>query len=146
MPAQKIGAFFRASSALRALSARAQRLMELQQVLIESVPASLAHASRVKHVRAGTLFLSADNAAVAAKLRQLTPRLLLKFQKRDSEVTGIRVEVQVARTPSRAAAVFKTTRLDVDAIENFRKLASRLEDCPLKAAIDRLVARHSPKR
>src|SRR5690242_16616865 len=94
VPSQKIGALLGAGE-LRTLSRKARRLMELQQVFLDSAPPSLARASRVKDYRTGTLFLSAENAAVAMKLRQLTPSLLLKIQKREAEVTGIKIAVQV---------------------------------------------------
>src|SRR4029079_3611242 len=94
VPPQKIGALLGAGE-LRALSRKARRLMELQQVFLDSAPSSLSRASRVQDYQTGILFLSAENAAVATKLRQLAPSLLLKIRKRDAEVTGIKIAVQV---------------------------------------------------
>src|ERR1043166_34050 len=95
MPANKISSLLTATSGLKSLSLQAQGLIELQQIYSENAPAELFEAIRVGYLKAGTLFLLADNGAIAAKLRQLTPRLLVNFRKRRKEITGIRVEVQV---------------------------------------------------
>ena len=141
MPAHKIGSWL-ASGELRTLASKAQRLTELQQVLFDSAPPSLAQASRVKNYRAGTLFLLADNAAVAAKLKQLTPRLLVSIQKREPEITGIRVEVQVKESGYEIPAKIKNSSLPIDSIEHFRKLSEAFPDSALKSALANLVRRH----
>jgi hypothetical protein len=141
MPARKIGDLLAQSGELRALSGQARRMAELQQVLLEAVPSSLIHATRVKSLRAGTLTVSAGNAAVAAKLRHLAPRLLRHVQERENEVTGIQVEVQVAM-PQRISAQAGSGRdLSLTAVRSFEGLAGTLKDSPLKGALDRLVQR-----
>lgn len=142
MPAQKIGSLL-ASGELQMLSRQARRLAELQQVFFDSAPPTLAQASRVKNCRAGTLFLLADNAAVAAKLKQLTPRLLVNIRKREPEITGIRVEAQVKMPPARPLADSEKNPLAVDTIEEFRKLSETIPDSPLKSALVGLVRRHT---
>lgn len=141
MPAHKIGDLLAKSSELRALSRQAQRLAELQQVLFEAAPPTLTKATRVKSYQAGTLFLLADNAAVAAKLRQLAPRLLHHVQKRGVEVTGIRVEVQVAAQQTTLPKSSHKRGLGVEAIGDFEALAGSLKDSPLKSALVRLAQR-----
>lgn len=141
MPARKIGNLLAQSGQLRALSRQAQRLAELQQVLFEAVPPLLTSATRVKNYRAGTLFLLADNAAVAAKLRQLAPRLLVHVRKREIEATGIQVEVQVKSPKFRTGNEVTKRALPADAIKDFGELAEALKDSPLKSALTRLVRR-----
>ncbi len=141
MPARKIGSWL-ASGELGALASRAQRLAELQQVFVESAPPPLAQASRVKNYRAGMLFLLADNAAVATKLKQLTPRLLVNIQKREAEITGIHVEVQVKESPEECRPKFKKMPLSTDTIEQFRKLSQAVPQSALKSALTNLVRRH----
>lgn len=140
MPAHKIADLLAQRAELRALSGQARRLAELQQVLLEAVPPLLAHATRVKNFRAGTLFVLADNAAVAAKLRQLAPRLLLYVRKRKTEVTGIQVEVQVT-APRSDPEVPRTRELSLTAVNSLNGLARSLKDSPLKAALTRMVRR-----
>jgi hypothetical protein len=135
MPVQKIGSMLLAANELAALSGKARRLAQLQQVYFDSAPAPLAAASRVGYFRAGTLFLLADNAAVAAKLRQLAPRLLTTIRKQESQVTGIRVEVQVGEPYRRVRRAPEKPSLPVEIIENFRKLAERVSDPELKSAL-----------
>jgi hypothetical protein len=140
MPAHKVGDLLAQRAELRALSRQAQRLAELQQVLLEAVPPLLIHATRVRSFRAGTLFVLADNAAVAAKLKQLAPRLLLYVRKRKTEVTGIQVEVQVT-APQSDAKVPRTRDLSLTAVNSLNGLARSLKDSPLKSALTRMVRR-----
>ena len=141
MPAHKIGNLLADSAELKALSRQARRLAELQQMLFEAAPPALTKATRVKNCRAGTLFLMADNAAVAAKLRQLAPRLLHHVQKRAIEVTGIRVEVQVKSPKIRTENEVSKRALPTDAVKNLGDLADALPPSSLKSALVRLVAR-----
>jgi hypothetical protein len=145
MPAHKIGSWL-ASGELKTLAGKAQRLTELQQVFFDSAPPSLAQASRVKNYRAGTLFLLADNAAVATKLKQLAPRLLVNIQKREAEVTGIRVEVQVKGSAYETPSKIKNNSLPIDSIEYFRKLSEAIPDSALKSALTNLVRRHGRRK
>lgn len=145
MPAQKIGSWL-ASGELRTLSRKVQRLTELQRVYLDSAPRSLAAASRVKNYRAGTLFLLADNAAVATKLKQLAPRLLITLQRQVPEVTGIRVHVQVKESPLMLRTSVTKRALSAETIENFRRLSDALPASPLKAALTGLVRRHRGRR
>ncbi len=142
MPAQKIGDLLLQSSELRALSRRAQYLAELQRAVLGAIPRPLASATRVRSLRSGTVFLAADNAAVAAKLRQLTPRLLEHLQKRDRQVTGIRIEVQVTMQQIRPGKTSRNQGLDSRILTDFQRLADRLKESPLKHAVTRLVQRH----
>ena len=141
MPARKIDNFLAHSGELRALSVQAQRLAKLQQVLLEALPSPLNRSARVSTLRAGRLVVLADSAAVAAKLRQLTPRLLRYVQERESQVTGIQVDVQVA-VPQRLSGEKAAERdLSLAAVGSFEGLAGTLKPSPLKAALDRLVQR-----
>ncbi len=142
MPAQKIGDLLLQSSELRALSRRAQYLAELQRAVLGAIPRPLASATRVRSLRSGTVFLAADNAAVAAKLRQLTPRLLEHLQKREHQITGIRIEVQVTMQQIRPGKTSRNQGLDSRILTDFQRLADRLKESPLKHAVTRLVQRH----
>lgn len=142
MPARKIGDLLLQSGELRALSRRAQHLVELQRVVLEAIPHPLARATRIKSFRSGTLYVAADNSATAAKLRQLAPRLLEHVQKRDAQVTGMRIEVQVAVQQNRSGKSSRKGALNPRAISQFQALADTLEDSPLKRAVSRLLQRN----
>jgi hypothetical protein len=142
MAARKIGELLAGSGQLKTLSSEARRLAELERLIFEAAPRALSEVTRVRNLRAGTLVISADNAAVAAKLRQLIPRLLVCVRKREPEVNGIRVEVQPGprqRGPKRRSG---KRPLPAAVIANFRSLAEGLRESPLKDAVNRLVRRH----
>lgn len=140
MPAHKVGDLLARTRELRALSRQARRLTEVQQALLEAVPPPLAPAIRVKNFRAGTLFVLAASAAVAAKLRQLAPTLLRQVRKQETEVTGIQVEVQVAQQ-QKPHADKRVRDLSLTAVNAIDGLAETLKESPLKAALTRMVQR-----
>lgn len=141
--ARKIGELLAASGQLKTLSHEAQRLAELERVIFEAAPRALSEATRLRSFRAGTLVLSTENPAVAAKLRQLVPRLLVYVRNREPEVSRIRVQVQPATPQERARGdAGKKRPLSADAIANFQNLAAGLRESPLKSAVTRLVRRH----
>ena len=140
MPARKVGFYFDATPAVQSLVKQALRLIEMQRVFTEIAPKPLAQSGRVGRFARSTLLLFADNGAVAAKLKQLTPSLLVKFQKRGYEVTAIRVEVQ---PPPRQAPPRKKIRLSGKAAGHLQELAGRLPVSPLRAALEGLLARAS---
>jgi hypothetical protein len=139
MTAHKIGEILATTGHLKALSRAAERLAELERLLLSAAPRALSEATRIKSFRAGTLVVSADNAAVASKLKLLAPQLLIQIRDREPEVTGIRVEVQ----PAPGARPRKTEKRDLGgaAITEFQSLAAGLADSPLKSAVERLVQR-----
>ena len=143
MPTHKIGNLLTAPGELKALSGKAQRLLRLQQEFLDAAPPALAQATRVKNYREGTLLISADNAAVAAKLKQLAPRLLIIIRKNEPQVTGIQVAVQVRKSQNDARIKSKKQQLSIDSIEKFKMLSEAVPDSPLKSAIANLVRRHS---
>jgi hypothetical protein len=145
VPTKKISALLGARE-LQALSRKARHLMELQQVFLDSAPPSLSRASQVRDYQAGTLFLSAENAAVATKLKQLAPSLLLKIRKREPEITGIRIAVQVKEVTEQPQGKPKKHPLSTENIGIFRRLSEALPNSELKSALANLVRRHERRR
>jgi hypothetical protein len=90
----------------------------------------------------GTLYLSAENAAVAAKLRQLVPRLLIAIRERVPEVTVIRVQVQVAPGAQGMGRNAKKAPLSIETIAKFDRAAAAMPGSELKAALAALVRHH----
>ena len=143
MATRKIGELLAASGQLKTLSHEARRLAELERVIFEAAPRALSEATRLRSYRAGTLVLSTENPAVAAKLRQLLPRLLVCVRNREPEVSRIQVQVQPAMRQERArGGEGKKRPLSADAVANFQSLAAGLHESPLKSALARLVRRH----
>jgi hypothetical protein len=59
---------------LQALNRELKQLAVLQSALAEILPDDLSTSTRVSVMKAGSVTLSANNGAIAAKLKQLTPR------------------------------------------------------------------------
>lgn len=151
MPIRNIRNLLGASSELAALRVKTQRLMALQRAYVACVDctpvgfAELIKASRVGYLQAGTLYILADNAAVAAKLRQLLPRLLPLFQKLETEVTGIRVDVQPKNPWVSPPPNPRKGELPVDYIEKFNDIAKTIVNPELKSAVTKLVRNRAKK-
>ena len=145
MSARKIDFYLNSSDRLRSLTQEARHLAELQRILLNTAPPALTQSCCVKQLRDGTLTLLAENAAIAAKLKQLAARLLATYQKQRLEVTSIRVEVQVRESAPNSTKISKPRRLSIETIENLEKLSEQLEDSPLKTALARLAAHQRPK-
>src|SRR6186713_69554 len=70
------------------------KLTAMQQVFMKIAPPQLAQRCALGAFVEGDLTIYAGSGAIAAKLRQMLPSLLLKFRARGYEVTAIRIAVQ----------------------------------------------------
>jgi hypothetical protein len=131
---------------LKALQARVRRLRELQTLYSRSAPWELADSSRVKNYQAGTLVVCADNAAVAAKLKQLAPRLLASIRQTEVEITKVRIEVQVGGQARARVYESKKAALTPDTVRKFDELATQVKDGGLRSALARLARHHRAAR
>lgn len=148
MPLRDIRNLLSASGELAALREKTQRLLALQRAYIDCTPVELAEltkASRVGYLKAGTLHLLADNTTVAAKLRQLLPRLLPVFRKIDAEVTGIHVDVQPKSPTATPSTNIKKDELSIDYIEKIENLSKTISNPELKLAVTNLIRNRSRK-
>lgn len=142
MPLRDIQNLINASAELASVRAQAKKQTALQKAFVDYTPvefADLTKASRVGYIKAGTLFLLADHAAAAAKLRQLLPRLLPVFRRLEPEVTGIKVVLQVTGQTERGEKKTQKPLLPIDSIEKFEHLSKSITDRNLKLAITNLV-------
>lgn len=99
-------------------------------------PPSLLRSSHVAQTELGILTLAANNSAVAAKLRQMTPELVKQLQLRGCEVTGIQVRVQVDNPINTHLAA--PASMSAEGKQQLNKLADTLAESPLKSALQRL--------
>jgi hypothetical protein len=93
------GAFVDRHEALGALAIRAGDLIQMRRLFREHVPPGLSLSSEVANFRQGIVVISAGNSAIAAKLKQLTPRLISLFVERGWQVSAIQVRVQDRASP-----------------------------------------------
>jgi hypothetical protein len=138
---------------LQPLVATLRRVNSFQQVYLEALADALpelegfAQASRVSAIVGTTIVISAANGSVAAKLKQVVPRLLSKFQMQEQELTSIRVEVQPdLAVPTAAATPAKSLARNPIPDEKLADLADSLPDSPLKSALEQIMKRRERKK
>lgn len=126
----------------RAIAHHAQRLLDLQQVLLETAPRSIAQTCTVCGLRAGTLVVSVDNGATAQKFRLISPQLLKRIREDFQEVNEIQCHVQGRSTLVLDKPTGKRAKLSQSTLTELDKLAASLPDSDLKSAVMRMAARH----
>jgi hypothetical protein len=122
------------------LASHAQRLLQFQHSLEAALPAALAPHVRVANFRLGKLFIHATNGAVAAKVRQLGPRVASELSNKGVKITQIEVRVQAGIPESPKKNHERPALPGLQQKQGLTALARKLpKDSPLKAALDRLL-------
>src|SRR5665647_1894879 len=134
MHSKNIRSYLDSAAGIAGLLPQAERLIELRRIYSKLVPQQLSRSSAIVNYKQQKVVIFADNNAVAAKLRLLSPRLINDFSKCGVEVTGIRLEVQPREKLAKATAP-KMARLTQAGSENLGALAKRLPDSILKHAV-----------
>jgi hypothetical protein len=118
-----------------------ETITEMQQAFMKIAPPQLARHCAIGGLSEGSLTICADNGAIAAKLRQMLPSLLLKFQAMGYEVTAIRIAVQANYRNIRADdAADRKPPIGEEGVKKLSSLAAKLrDDSPLKNAIASLL-------
>lgn len=129
-----------ADAGLARLSSHARRLLRFQRYFESATP--LARQARVANFKLGRIVIHARSGAVAAKLRQIAPRLTDLFRTEAPEVTGIDIRVQPGQ-PDQAPGLPKAPGLiGENQKRGLTSFAAGLpEGSPLQAALRRLVTR-----
>ncbi|MGD2140372.1 MAG: DUF721 domain-containing protein [Burkholderiales bacterium] len=122
---------------LKPLTEQTRRLLHLQQLIRELLPAGIASQVSVGGIASGTLTICAPSGAAAAKLRQLQSRLLRQLQRDERELNSIRIVVQVSARHNSLPR--KQIFLSPTARNALLTLSSRLESESLRAAVIRLA-------
>ncbi len=143
MHSKNLRAYLDSAAGIAGLLPQAERLIELRRIYSRVVPEQLLRSSSVVNYKQQRVVIFAENNAVAAKLRLLSPRLVNDFSRCGVEVTGIRLEVQ-PRREARIQARSKQARLSPAGFASLDALARRLPDSKLKQALADMVARGNP--
>lgn len=133
----------RRNDAFAALRAGVEQVASLQRDLAALLPDYLANHVEPGSIKDGVLTLFAAHNALAARLRQVEPRLLSELQQRGWPVATLRVRVrpQAAPEPPRV----KEARMTPAGAAALRDLADHLAPSPLQTALARMAARHGTK-
>jgi len=135
--AQRFKSLLSGSPELRPLLTKAMALSALQRHFMDVAPPHFAPSSRVLSLQSGTLTVAVGNAAVAAKLRQLAPELVVMLQNRNCEVSRIHIKVQVSFVHSQPEAAPR--KLSKTAQDALNELSQNLEDSPLRLALKNML-------
>ena len=133
----RLSSYLNASQELRQLSHKVGQFLALQRYYEQIAPPSLIRASHVMQIDQQTLIIAADNGTVAAKLRQLAPKLTQLCQNGGYEITGIQIKVQVASPIT--TRPLRPTSLSAIRRQQLVDFAIKLEESPLKTALHRLA-------
>jgi len=125
---------------LARLASHGQRLLQFQRLLEATLPETLRPHARIANFRLGKLFINAENAAVAAKIRQFGPRIANDLSVGGPQITQIEVKVQ-ARNPSPVGAPHHRPTLPGESQQQrLNSLIGGLPPAsPLKGALERLL-------
>ena len=140
MHSKNLRAYLESAAGIAALLPQAERLIELRRIYSELVPQQLLRCSSIVNYKQENVVIFAENNAIAAKLKLLSPRLVNDFSKRGVQVTGIRLQVQPRQEP-RKEQIRKQAKLSLAGAESLEALAKRLPDSRLKQAVTEMVER-----
>jgi hypothetical protein len=144
MHPHKPDALLSGSGGIPALMPQARRLLELRQLLASLLPEPLARTCTVANYKHGKLVVFAENSAVAAKLKLLSPTIRDRLSNRGVQVTEMDISVQAPDTAQEKPE--KKARLSGSAVSTLAELASQLPDSPLKQSIALLIRSSVSKR
>ena len=143
MAPQSIARLLDENPDLSPLASRLAAIKRLQRRYRTLAPERLAEASRVCAIDGATVVICTGSAAVASALRHLGPRLLEGLREaarksskhsRASEITAIRIEVQVENPKPRPRRVVRGPMPR----EKLGAIADKLAESPLKATLQRI--------
>jgi hypothetical protein len=139
MAAKHVKTILDNTAELRNLTDQSRRLQRLQHRLRASLPADIATLVSVGELASGRLTIHTPSGAAAAKIRQLTPRLLKALRRGEPELNAFKIMVQVSRhhNPLPKKQIF----LGHTAGRELLTLADRLADSPLRLALRQLASR-----
>lgn len=147
MPVRQLAQCMEADASLAQLSAHAQKLLKLQYIFERAIPSALARHGRVANVKLGRVVIHAESGAVAAKIRQLMPRLTDVFRQAGVQVNEIQVKVQPDPNPRANQTPLAPASLGEKARSGLGALQTRLPpDSPLRSALERFLDRARVKQ
>ena len=135
--------FLRGNDRMASLLPAAMRMASLQQDCAAALPPMFGMCD-VLSFEEGALVLATPTSAVAAKLKQVLPKLQMALQKRGWQVNHIRLKVQVTRSlpPEVQMRVLEMPETAVTAFEELGDaLAATPQNASLIAAIKAMAAR-----
>lgn len=140
MVARSLQEHLSAGDHLARLANHGQRLLKFQRRLEATLPEALRPHARIANFRLGKLYINANNAAIAAKIRQLGPRIAIDLSIDGVHVTQVEVKVQ-AKYPSTGYGYRERPRVPGELqTQGLASLAANLpEKSELRSALESLL-------
>lgn len=151
MNAQKVMTYLHSLSTTpeyQEIFSQAAQLTRMQEVFSSIAPINLARLSTLGHFSSGKLVIFVKNAAIASKLKQISPTLKTKFRELGWEVTAIQITVQAYYYAENGSILTnkhfskKNPGLSQVGMNNLKQLATTLPDSELKQSIEKLISKH----
>ena len=118
----------------------AKRLLRLQQLFQTTLPPELRLHARIANLRLGKLVIHTTNSAVAAKVRQVTPRFTELLASEGVKITEVEVRVQALPTGPSAKKSAKPVLPDENRKQALTSLSQGLpDDSPIRQALENLL-------
>lgn len=130
------------------LFSSARLMHEAQSTFFKFIPEQLTPYCRLGRISDGKLTVLVENGAVASKLKQISPSLLLKLQQRGWEVTSFQILVQAynsarnSRPSEKQGYSNKKLKLSSTGKKCLAQLAATMPDSELKNIIQLFVNQH----
>ncbi|WP_293007602.1 DciA family protein [Nitrosomonas sp.] len=130
------------------LLSSARQLHEAQSTFFKLIPAQLIPYCRMGRILDGKMTVLVENGAIASKLKQISPSLLVKLQQRGWEVTAFQILVQAHNSTSNSRPLEKQwhskRKLKLSQIgkECLSQLATTMPDSELRNTIQLFVGKH----
>ena len=135
--------FLRGNERMASLLPAAMRMANLQKDCAAALPPMFGNCD-VLSFQDGALVLAVPSSAVAARLKQMLPKLQATLQQRGWQVESVRLKVQVTRAMPQQVQM-RTLELPPTAVQAFEELAETLPETAqnkdLVAALRALAAK-----
>jgi len=135
--------FLRGNERLASLLPAAMRMANLQKDCAAALPPMFGNCD-VLSFQDGALVLAVPSSAVAARLKQMLPKVQAALQQRGWQVESVRLKVQVTRAMPQQVEM-RTLELPPTAVQAFEELAESLPETAqnkdLVAALRALAAK-----
>jgi hypothetical protein len=124
--------------------ATARRMIEMEHVISQALPTSLATACRVARINDREITLAVPSAAHASKLRQLAPRIVQRLDQHGWNINQLQVKVQAGlnQNATNVSRKKEVNPLDEQALTSFEELYRNTPPGPLAESLKRLIERH----
>ncbi len=130
------------------LLSSARQLHEAQSTFFKLIPAQLIPYCRMGRILDGKMTVLVENGAIASKLKQISPSLLVKLQQRGWEVTAFQILVQAHNSAGNSRPFKKQghskrkLKLSQTGKECLSQLAATMPDSELRNTLELFVEKH----